>query len=97
MVIAPASNQTTPHHTIPHVDCPMGYDKYGHSPLTKRDDPPSILSLWIQPYLLRKYDWGMMTRGCLVPSQTVFGSIGYIYIYTWVSHYIYIFTYPLVI
>ena len=53
------------------VDCPMGYDKYGHSPLTKRDDPPSILSLWIQPYLLRKYDWGMMTRGCLVPSQTV--------------------------
>ena len=22
-------------------------------------------------YLLRKYDWGMITRGCLVPSQTV--------------------------
>ena len=26
-------------------------------------------SLWIQPYLLRKYDWGMMTRGWAVPSQ----------------------------
>ena len=28
----------------------------------------------IQSYFLRKWDWGMMTRGCLVPSQTVFGS-----------------------
>ena len=27
--------------------------------------------LWIQLYLLRKYDWGMMTRGYDVPSQTV--------------------------
>jgi len=29
------------------------------------------ISLWIQPCLLRKYDWGMMTRGSAVPSQTV--------------------------
>ena len=27
-------------------------------------------TLWIQPYLLRKYDWGMMTR-LAVLSQTV--------------------------
>jgi hypothetical protein len=27
-------------------------------------------TLWIQPYLLRKYDWGMMTR-LAEPSQTV--------------------------
>ena len=33
-------------------------------------------SLWIQPYLLRKWDWGMIW-GCLVPSQEVFGSIGH--------------------
>ena len=33
-------------------------------------------SLWIQPYLLKKCDWGMMTGGLAVPSQEVFGSIG---------------------
>ena len=27
-------------------------------------------------YLLRNWDWGTMTRGFAVPSQTVFGSIG---------------------
>ena len=52
----------------------MGYDKYGHSPLTKRDDPPVVYYPYGSRkvlYLLRKYDWGMMTRGCLVPSETV--------------------------
>ena len=29
-------------------------------------------------YLLRKWDWGMIL-GLAIPSQTVFGSIGYIY------------------
>ena len=34
------------------------------------------VSIWIQP-CLGKYDWGMMSRGSsIVPSQTVFGSIG---------------------
>lgn len=32
-------------------------------------------SLWIQPYLLRKYDWGLMTRVFSGPSQEVFGSV----------------------
>ena len=37
------------------------------------------ISLWIQPCLLKKY-LGYKFNG-QVPSQTVFGSIGYIYIY----------------
>ena len=32
--------------------------------------------LWIQLYLLRKWDWGLMTRGLAVASQKVFASIG---------------------
>ena len=28
-------------------------------------------SLWIQPYLLRKYHWGMMTRGLSTFSDSV--------------------------
>ena len=34
------------------------------------------ISLWIQPYLLRKWDWGMMIRGLAVPSPKMCGSIG---------------------
>ena len=55
-----------------------------------------ILYLCIQRYLLRKYDWGMMTRGFAVPSQCLdpyrecmtWGSIKpyYYHMYDWGIH-----------